>query len=346
MGVPLTPIAVRGGNMAQINQSNTQLSTWFSSGNLPLIFAGILTLALFLGVSSCSKQSSAPAVTASSQPASMAQTSTTPQQNTPAAPVIAPKKKARKARRTTATYVNKTYVVSLTYPTKYSLSVGEKAQLTWPGLGPVEMDFVKAGGTTVAALQLPGDSYPKTDFASGFMTVSVHTNISSDQCSQFAFPQAGTKEAVSPSKVQIGKMEFEQVESLTGDAQQADAKYYHVYENETCYEFTLGLGTSTSGVEDAVTPVDREQVFSKLEKILGTVKIETKAPAVEASPASPKETPVSPVSWVAANYGDLRITAGVRNEQVPPRAFGSVMPIQKLGRDDKIGDVAAILKTV
>ena len=285
--------------MAQINQSNTQSSTWFSSRNLPLIFAGILTLALFLGVSSCSKQSSAPVITASSQPASTAPTPTSPQVNTPAAPVTSPKKKARKARRTSATYVNKTYGVSLTYPTKYSLSVGEKAQLSWPEMGPVEMDFVKPGGTTLAALQLPGNSYPETDFASGFMTVSVHTNISSDQCSQFAFPQAGTKEPVSPSKVRIGSVEFELVESLTGDARQADAKYYHVYENETCYEFTLGLGTNTAGVEDGVTPVDREQVFSNLEKILGTVKIETKAPAVEATPASPKETPVSPVSWIA-----------------------------------------------
>ena len=282
--------------MAQINQSNTQSRTWFSSRNLPLIFAGIITLALFLGVSSCSKQSSAPVVTASSQPASTAPTSTTPQISTPAAPVTPPKKKARKARRTTATYVNNDYGVSLTYPTKYKLGLGDKAQLSWPELGPVEMDFVKSGGKTLASLQLPGNSYPETDFASGFMTVSVNTNVSSDQCSQFAFPQAGTKEVVSPSKVRIGSVEFAQVESLAGDAQQADAKYYHVYENDTCYEFTLGLGTSTAGVEDGVTPVNREQVFSKLEKILGTVKIETKAPEVEASPAAPKETPVSPVA--------------------------------------------------
>jgi hypothetical protein len=285
--------------MAPINQSNTQWSTWFSSRNLPLIFAGILTLALFLGVSSCSKKSSSPVVSASNQPASTTPTSTSPQTNTPAAPVTPPRKKARKARRTTATYVNKTYGVSLTYPTKYSLSVGEKAQLSWPELGPVEMDFVKPGGTTLAAVQLPQNSYPETDFTSGFMTVSVNNRLSADECSQFAFSQANSKEAVTPSKVRIGSVEFEQVESLTGDARQADAKYYHVFANETCYEFTLGLGTTVAGVEDRVTPIDREQVFSKLEKILGTVKIQTKAPDVEASPASPSEAPVSPVSWVS-----------------------------------------------
>src|SRR5262249_50550337 len=159
--------------------------------------AGLLTVALFLGVSSCSKQSRAPVVTASPQPASTAQTPPPPQV-TAAVPVAPPKEKARKARRTTATYVNKTYAVSLTYPTKYSLSVGEKAQLSWPELGPLEMDFVKPGGRTLAALQLPGNSYPETDFASGFMTVSVNPNISSDQCSQFAFPQASSKEASRP----------------------------------------------------------------------------------------------------------------------------------------------------
>jgi len=288
--------------MAQPNQSNTQTklpndtnqSTGFSSRHLPLIFAGILTVALFLGVSSCSKKSSAPVASASSQPATQA---STPQEVTPPTPPTSAKKKARKARRTTATYVNKTYGVSLSYPTKYSLSVGDKAQLSWPELGPVEMDFVKPGGRTLAALQLPENSYPETDFASGFMTVSVNNNVSAAECSQFAFPQANSKETVIPSKVRIGSVAFEQVESLTGDARQADAKYYHAFQNDICYEFTLGLGTSTSGVEDGVTPVDRGQVFGKLEKILGRVKIETTAPAVEASPSSPSETPVAPVSW-------------------------------------------------
>jgi hypothetical protein len=294
--------------MAQLNQFRTHKkmedsSVGLSSTHLPLIFAGILTVALFLGVSSCSRKSGAPVAAASSPIPSTTQPSTVAQEVTPPAPPTPPKKKARKARRTTATYVNKTYGVSLSYPTKYSLSVGEKAQLSWPELGPVEMDFVNPGGKTLAALRLPENSYPETDFASGFMTVSVNNNVSAAECSQFAFPQADSKETVAPSKVRIGSVDFEQVESLTGDGRQADAKYYHVHQNETCYEFTLGLGTTTSGVEDGVTPVDREQVFSKLERILGSVKIETKPPAVEASPASPSETPVSPV-------GSRQITRG------------------------------------
>ena len=293
--------------MAQLNQFSTHKkmedsSVGFSSTHLPLIFAGLLTVALFLGVSSCSKKGGTQLTGVSSQSSAPVAGSAAPPAAPAVAPALPPKKKVHKRRPATARYVNKTYGVSLSYPTKYSLNVGEKAQLSWPELGPVEMDFVKPGGKTLAALRLPENSYPETDFASGFMTVNVNNNLSAAECSQFAFPQASSKEAVTPSKVRIGSVDFEQVESLTGDARQADAKYYHVYQNDTCYEFTLGLGTTTSGVEDGITPVDREQVFSKLEKILGTVKIETKAPAVEASPASPKETPVSPVSWVAADY--------------------------------------------
>jgi hypothetical protein len=290
--------------MAQLNQFSTHKkmedsSVGFSSTHLPLIFAGILTVALFLGVSSCSKKGGTQVTAVSSE-------SSAPVAGSPAPPAVAPalppKKKVHKRRPATATYVNKTYGVSLSYPTKYSLSVGEKAQLSWPELGPVEMDFVRPGGLTLATLRLPENSYPDTDFASAFMTVSVNTNLSPAQCAQFAFPQANSGGNVPSSKVQMGSIEFQQVESLSGDARQADAKYYHAFQNETCYEFTLGLGTTVTGVEDGTTPVDREQVFSKLERILGSVKIETKPPAVEASPASPSETPVSPVSWVSADY--------------------------------------------
>jgi hypothetical protein len=290
--------------MAQLNQFSTHKkmedsSVGFSSTHLPLIFAGILTVALFLGVSSCSKKGGTQVTAVSSESSAPVAGSAAP----PAvAPALPPKKKVHKRRPATATYVNKTYGVSLSYPTKYSLSVGEKAQLSWPELGPVEMDFVRPGGLTLATLRLPENSYPDTDFASAFMTVSVNTNLSPAQCAQFAFPQANSGGNVPSSKVQMGSIEFQQVESLSGDARQADAKYYHAFQNETCYEFTLGLGTTVTGVEDGTTPVDREQVFSKLERILGSVKIETKPPAVEASPASPSETPVSPVSWVSADY--------------------------------------------
>ena len=62
--------------------------------------------------------------------------------------------------------------------------------------------------------------------------------------------------------------------SASADAQ-AEAQYYHSYENGACYEYVLGLGTEGSATEDGVEHVDRDQVFARLEKILATVKIDS-----------------------------------------------------------------------
>jgi hypothetical protein len=60
--------------------------------------------------------------------------------------------------------------------------------------------------------------------------------------------------------------------------EQAEAKYYHSYENGDCYEYVLGLGTAGFG-SGTVEPVDRDKVFQKLEKIMATVKVRPEAPA-------------------------------------------------------------------
>jgi hypothetical protein len=54
---------------------------------------------------------------------------------------------------------------------------------------------------------------------------------------------------------------------------EADAKYYHVFGNGACYEFALGVGTDSDHNVEEITPVDRKEVFGKLEKILTTVKL-------------------------------------------------------------------------
>jgi len=53
---------------------------------------------------------------------------------------------------------------------------------------------------------------------------------------------------------------------------QTNAKYYHVFGNGACYEFALGVGTDSDHNVEEITPVDRKEVFGKLEKILATVK--------------------------------------------------------------------------
>src|SRR5437588_2597152 len=259
--------------------SSDQRSPFWSTERLPALFAGLVMVTVFVAVVSCSRKSSEPAAIASIAPAApMA----TPAPATAAiAPIPTAPKKVKKHRPTTATYVNSEYGVSITYPRKYGLKLGDEAQLSWPGLGPVPTDFVKPGGVMLAAVELPASLYPDTDFASAFVNVSVNHAVTSDECAQFAFPQVSA-DAASAAKAKVGALEFNEIESINGETpKQADAKYYHVFQNGACYEFALGLGTSgdeTDGTtqvdrEDGTTQVDREKVFSRLEKILATVKI-------------------------------------------------------------------------
>jgi cell division septation protein DedD len=133
--------------------------------------------------------------------------------------------------------------------------------------------------------------------------VSVKTGLTQAECSQFAFPDPKAQGAEPPSKAKLGSIEFVQAEEHTAEeAKQADAKYYHVFENGACYEFALGVGTVGEEGERGSMQVDRGEVFNKLEKILATVKIrpaeipptegpvQTQAPAQPEKPA-PAETP-------------------------------------------------------
>jgi hypothetical protein len=185
-------------------------------------------------------------------------------------------KKVLKKRPSTVTYKDVASGISFQYPRKYTLKTGEDAKLDWNGLGPVGMNFIEPGGVTVAAVVLPENSYPGTDFASAFFNISVNRSLSAEACGKFGLTDSvHPEEAAAAAKVKIGGKEFEQVEDFGGEAiKQADAKYYHLYENGACYEFALGLGTAGYGVEDGIEPVDRAQVFAKLERILATVKLQ------------------------------------------------------------------------
>ena len=74
------------------------------------------------------------------------------------------------------------------------------------------MDFVQPGGVTLAAVELPDNSYPGTGFKSGFVTVSVNPGMTSEACNQFAFPER-TSAGESSSQVKIGAIEFQEVEN-------------------------------------------------------------------------------------------------------------------------------------
>jgi hypothetical protein len=275
--------------------------------------AGSLIATSLLGVffleSGCSKNSNqaatiaAPVQTAVTQPslANLAPpTSTAVASPTPA------KKKSRQRKLSASTYTNPTYGVSFRYPKRDSLKEGDKANLEWDGLGPVEMNFVQPGGTTISAVELPRKLYAGTDFNSAFFNVSVNSKLKPEECAQFAFPEGSETDPIAPSKTKVGATEFNVLEGFAGeDTQQADVKYYHVFENGSCYEFALGLETalaadaSGDGVTPPVKPVDQSEVFRKLNWILSTVKIQ------------PVDLPKTDVPKVAADTPSVPVEASI-----------------------------------
>jgi hypothetical protein len=210
----------------------------------------------------------------------------------------APKKIARK-RPSTVTYSDKTYGVSFQYPRKYALETGDAAnELIASGLVP--MDFTQSGGTALAAVSLPATSFPGTDFESGLFSVSVNKNVSAEDCGKFSRPQPDPKTpedsriqayTASSKKLMLGELELQSTEAIAAEgSKQSDAKYFHVFQNGACYEFALKVGTIGGGTETATKHVDHDKVFSRLEKILATLKI-TPGAAPEVVASAPHEAP-------------------------------------------------------
>ena len=285
--------------MTHINESKENIQGTTLAFPLGSKRGAMLISVLLIGILAtigCSSEKSKPtgsSISTSSGPASLSQVAlpAPPAQDaTPTQPVTQ-KPAAKKAVRKHAsmvTYKDDTYGLSFGYPRKYTLKNGEDLK---PASGTVETNFTQAGGVAAVSVELPDNSYPGTDLSSAYFQINVNKNLSAEQCGQFAVPQAkpDDKEPVQPSKVKLGDMDLLEVENITGEStRQVDTKYYHLFENNACYEFALGLRTEWVGSEDGVKLVDLEDVFRRLEKILAAVKISTEAApavAVETAPA-------------------------------------------------------------
>src|SRR5258708_462286 len=240
----------------------------------------------------------------------------------------APKKVVHK-RPATVNYMDKTYGVSFEYPRRYAIETGDAAKELLVS-SPVPMNFVQPGGEALAAVELPETGFANTDFSSAFFNVAVKRPLTAEQCGQFAVPQpkiVAAKEANTPattdqtasaqaapvqsasteantsstpaaapepqgSKLMLGDMELRGTEAVAGEGtRQSDSKYFHVFQNGACYEFAMNVTTNASD-EGVSKHVDRERVFSRLEKILSTVKINQVVTAPEVT-AEKTETPVA-----------------------------------------------------
>jgi hypothetical protein len=343
--------------------------TWGKNAGA-LIFAAVLIVcSVTLGCSSdkpktisSSNQIPVPQTPSAIEPAPVMQAENKP----------APKKIVRK-KPATVNYSDKSSGLTFEYSRRYAIETGDAAN-DLVASSALPMNFVMPGGVAIAAVELPETGFANTDFSSAFFDVSVHKNLTADQCSEFAVPQpknvvpvasteaatapaapastqtassqttaattetatasaqpateqsaaaqptaAGTTATAAPvtasaaqsqpepqgSKLMIGDLELRGTEAVTGEGtRQSDSKYFHVFQNGSCYEFALNVTTVAS--EEGITKhVDRDKVFSRLEAILSTVKIDAgkidtgKVDASKTNPAAPEvaaEAPKTPAA--------------------------------------------------
>ena len=164
-----------------------------------------------------------------------------------------------------STYINRNYGFSFQHPKDWIWREGFESKLKVHNAVP--------HGVSVAAVEMPPDSYPGTDFEGAFLNVIVDNTLTADECAKFALANP-MPERGSPPVVKIGAIEFAQAND--GDAglghEGAAAHYYHVFKNGACYEFILGESVIGLGAAEGIEKVPDSAVLGKLQEILATVE--------------------------------------------------------------------------
>jgi hypothetical protein len=152
----------------------------------------------------------------------------------------------------------------------------------------------RAVANTEPAPTAPASS---SDVAKQDSTPAPKSDSSSASVAPISDPATAAKSSSAPStdsnsKLMLGDLELRATEAVSGEGtRQSDSKYFHVFQNGSCYEFALNVTTDASE-EGIVKHVDRDKVFNRLEQILATVKINpVTAPEVAAEAPTSAATP-------------------------------------------------------
>jgi hypothetical protein len=292
-----------------------------------LIFAAVLIIcSVTVG---CSKDQPKPVSSNTQIPVTQTFTPAAPAPVMQAENKPAPKKVVHK-KPATVNYTDKESGVTFEYPRRYAIETGSAATDLLES-SPIPMNFVQPGGVALAAVELPESSYVNTDFSSAFFDVSLHRNLTADQCTEFAVPQpkvveskpaeaqtaeiktaeiktveapatevksdsaqSSTAPDQSRSKLLLGDLELRATEAVSGEGtRQSDSKYFHVFQNGSCYEFAVNV-TTVASADGLIKHVDRDRVFNSLEKILATVKINAVKISPVVAPEVTAEAPATP----------------------------------------------------
>lgn len=170
-------------------------------------------------------------------------------------------------------YQNSQLHISFRYPRNFSLTEGDldSNDIGLGYLGPIPTEFVGPGGVGVATVEAPKNLYPNTDLVNAFFTVNINGQIGREQCEQFPGNDGYPQDLVTRK---IHRRIFRGLEiDGAGMGHQFSATYFHTFANNECYEFGYGIATAGYGAVDGLKQAPRKQIESKLQTILGSVRI-------------------------------------------------------------------------
>jgi hypothetical protein len=181
---------------------------------------------------------------------------------------------------TPAVFASHKYGVAWQYPRTYVLRKGANANLDLYGHAATESAFAAPGGSALATVIIPARVYAGTDFKAAAMTARVNAQISEEACGQFRRASFDTGEdvALAASPETVGTIDYAAAEVDAGDvvdgASATSEKFYHVYENEACYEFAVRVSMGGAAADKpGASHLDKDDVFDRLSEILTSVTI-------------------------------------------------------------------------
>jgi len=286
--------------------------------------AALLIAAGSLAVGGCSKSKNNPPSTLGSQSQSAPVQSAGPALSASQAPVgLSQSEVAKKnsikgpvKRLTVRTYKDADSGVSFAYPRKATLELRDKAQQDSVSQDRLPMSYVAPGGKTLAVVQLPAS---KGELSGALLLVNVNKELTAEECSQFPAeaqvegelsssqaPADHRTSFVQGSKILVSGTDYFMLEK---QPDHAFVRYYHrfapapVGDKGVCYEFGMFVNSASEQDLKSATTADRQHAFTKLEKILASVKTSQRenAPVIEAAnPDSDTKSTVSELPMEAA----------------------------------------------
>jgi hypothetical protein len=182
------------------------------------------------------------------------------------------------------TYTNSVYGFSFRFPSNFILHLGNYSR----GIFSSHSD---SGAITLATVMIPPAFWTGTNAGPMFLFVGVNPMVSMGSCEALVAPDEWTAGAA--PNLTIGGVEFKgrnEVEKGTGRGSQSGVektyqRQYAEYSHGVCYEFEIDTSTADQSrlrMPGELVQVDLDRVFSELEAIILTTKIEVPNPGARA----------------------------------------------------------------